>query len=311
MEVEKEEVKKLAEEEFLKKKGITGISVKHQSPKIIRIYVEKLDPALLKEIPKQFMGYKVEVIEVGRVEPLLTPEERRLRWRPIFPGISIGSVRVTAGTLTGIAKDNLDEEYVILSNYHVFWGNRGERIVQPGIYDGGTIDDTVGFLKRWIEIKPEPAHNFVDSAIASLTVDFNAEEPDLGMPVGVRDPREGEIIAKAGRTTAITEGRVIDEAATIKVHDYPGVGDVIFDDIIVTEYMATGGDSGSVAFAKDGRWVGQCFAGSNKITCFIKSRRIVESLNITPILGVPKIAPVRMAMLPLVALAMFPVFPKR
>ena len=77
--VEPQEVKKLAEEELLKKyKQIVGISVKHHSPKIIRIYVEKLDPTVLKELPKVFMGYKVEVIEVGRVEPLLTPKERQM-----------------------------------------------------------------------------------------------------------------------------------------------------------------------------------------------------------------------------------------
>jgi len=306
MDVEREAAKRLAEEEFLKLRGVVGVSVKHQSPKIIRIYVERLDPSLLKEIPKRFLGYEVQVIEVGQIKPLLTPEERRKRWRPIFPGISIGSVRITAGTLTGIAIDLVDRKYVLLSNYHVFWGNAGERIVQPGPYDGGTVNDTVGFLKRYTPVYPEPRHNFLDSAVATCDVDFEPDEPDLGMPTGVRDPVEPESVTKAGRTTAVTQGRVIDSAATIRVVDYPGVGTAIFDDVIVTTYMAAGGDSGSPVFANsDGSWIGQVFAGSERVTCMIKATRICEQLKLSPILGVPRVG-MRFGMFPLFVLASMP-----
>jgi len=308
--IEREEVKKLAKEEFLEKAGVIGISVKHHSPKILRIYVEKLDPALLKTIPKTYLGYEVQVIEVGRIKPLLSAEERQKRHRPVFPGLSIGSVRVTAGTLTGICKDNVDGEYVLLSNYHVFYGTIGEHILSPGPYDGGQDpQDLVGYLKRYVSITPSPSHNYVDSAIASVEVDFISDEPDLGSPLAIREVREGETIVKAGRTTAVTRARVIDDAATIKVYDYPGVGTVIFDDVIITDYMAAGGDSGSTAFSTDGFWVGQCFAGSDKITAFIKSTRIINALNITPIYGTPRIIALRAGMLPIVAMALIPFIP--
>ena len=290
MAVEPSEVKKLAEEELLKKlRGIVGVSVKHHSPKILRIYVERLDPAVLKQIPETFLGYKVEVIEVGIVKPLLTPKERQQRWRPIFPGISIGSDLVTAGTLTCFAVDNEDGEYVMLSNYHVFYGSVSQPILQPGLFDGSKKpDDIVGYLKRYVEIKPDPEKNTVDSAIASVEVDFIKEEPDLGAPARVRDPNEGETVIKAGRTTAVTSAEVIDDSALIKVHDYPGVGDVWFDDIVITNAFAEPGDSGSIAMGSDGSLVGQVFAGSDRITCLIKATNIVKALNITPLLGMPK-----------------------
>lgn len=307
MSVTPEKVKQLAEEDLLKKRGIIGISVKHHSPKIIRIYVEKLDPALLKTIPKKYLGYDVQVIEVGRIKPLLSPEERVKKWRPIIPGISIGSVKVTAGTLTCIARDNTDGEYVLLSNYHVFFGTTGERIVQPGPYDGGTIEDTVGFLKRFVPVSYN-GKNYIDSAIASLTVDFIKDDPDLGSPVRVRDPVEGETVVKSGRTTAITRATVIDDGATIKIYDYPGVGTVYFDDIVITHAFAEGGDSGSAAYGSDGSIVGQVFAGSDKVTCLIKMTRIMESLKITPLFGIPRFAaPIRAGMPLLLGLVALPI----
>lgn len=313
MPIEPQEVKKLAEEELLKKfKQIAGISVKHHSPKILRIYVEKLDPSILKEIPETFLGYKVEVIEVGRVVPLLTPEERQMRWRPIFPGISVGSVLVTAGTLTGIAKDNEDGEYVLLSNYHVFYGHEGTEILQPGPYDGGSSpDDVVGHLKRYVEVKPEPYKNIIDSAIATLEVDADINDRDLGAPARIRDPTEGETVIKSGRTTAVTRASIIDTEATIRVRDYPGVGDVWFDDIIVTEAFAAGGDSGSIVFGSDGSMVGQVFAGSDKITCIIKASNIVNALNITPMFGTPRIGIARVGIIPLAVLSAIPIFMKK
>jgi len=296
------EVKKLAEEEFLRIPGVVGVSVGQHSEKKVRIYVERKDVVLMREIPKKFLGYEVEVVEVGTIKPLITTEERRLRWRPIFPGISIGSVKITAGTLTGIAIDKDDGEYVLLSNYHVFWGDAGERIVQPGPYDGGTIKDTVGFLKRYSPVY-STAKNYLDSAIATCDVDFDATEPELGKPVGVRDAVMLEVLVKAGRSTGVTRGSVLDTSATVKVVDYPGIGTAVFEDVIVTSYMAAPGDSGSPAFAVlDGNWVGQVFAGSEKITCMIKATRIVQRLRITPILGMPTIT-MGFGMFPLLIMA--------
>ena len=57
-----EKAKKLAKEEFIKKiPGVVGVSAHHSKP-VIRIYVEKLDPSVLKELPQTFLGYQVQVI---------------------------------------------------------------------------------------------------------------------------------------------------------------------------------------------------------------------------------------------------------
>jgi len=310
--VSPEEVKEAAKEELLRKRGVVGISFKHHSPKIIRLYVERLEPRVMKEIPKMLLGYKVEVIEVGKVKPLLSPEEKQRKWRVLVPGISIGSCRVTAGTLGQIAIDNTDGEYVLLSNYHVFYGSEGDPIYAPGSYDGGTSEDTVGCLKRYVEVRAD-YYNLVDAAIASIKegVEFSNDSPELGSPATVRDPVEGETVAKSGRTTCLTYAKVIDPSATIKVYDYPGVGDVWFDDVIVTECFAAGGDSGSPTIAvSDGALVGLVFAGSSKITCLIKATNIVRMLDITIITGTPKVGVVRAGLVPLLGLFAFPFLPE-
>lgn len=301
MAVDIEKAKKLAKEELIKKiPGVVGVSAHHSKPKL-RIYVEKITPQLLKELPEMFVGYSVEVIEVGRVEALI---DRKARYRPLFPGISIGSELVTAGTLSQICIDNETGEYCLLSNRHVFWGDPGTRVLQPGSYDGGRVpDDTVGYISRYEEIKSDD--NIIDAAICSLEVEATNKDPELGQPVSIGEVNEGDKVYKVGRTTGLTSAKVLDHMATLKVYGYPNVGEAIFEDVIITEAFSAGGDSGSPTVNEKGELVGLVFAGSDRITVICKAKHVINRLNITPIYGTPF---VRAGVgLPILAMAAIPV----
>lgn len=123
----------------------------------IPIFVEKKVPEdeLTKSavIPKYIDDIPTDVIEVGRIEALiLMPENRTKRdmIRPLVAGISIGNYAITAGTLGWFFKKN--GEIFLGSNAHVFCENptaekqREKRIVQPGKYDGGNLNNVVGEL---------------------------------------------------------------------------------------------------------------------------------------------------------------------
>lgn len=299
MSVEIEKAKKLAKEELIKKiPGVIGASAHHSKP-VIRIYVEKLDPSVLKELPHTFVGFQIQVIEVGRVEALVN---RRERHRPLFPGISIGSELITAGTLSQICIDNTTQEYCLLSNRHVFWGDEGTRVLQPGSYDGGKVpDDTVGYILRYEEIKPDD--NLIDAAISSLEVEATNRDPELGQPISISEVKEGDKVFKVGRTTGFTSASVLDTSAIIKVYGYPNVGEAIFEDVIVTSAFSSGGDSGSPVFNTRKELVGLVFAGSDKVTIICKATHVVNRLDITPIYGAPA---VYAGVAPLVAMAAIP-----
>ena len=67
------------------------------------------------------------------------------------------------------------------------------------------------------------------------------------MNVGIRIVHIGDLIHKVGRTSEYTSGRVIDDSVHGKV-DYGNFNVVEFDDLILTEKMLEGGDSGSSAW---------------------------------------------------------------
>lgn len=67
------------------------------------------------------------------------------------------------------------------------------------------------------------------------------------MNVGIRVVHVGDLIHKVGRTSEYTSGRVIDNSVHGKV-DYGNFNVVEFDDLILTEKMLEGGDSGSSAW---------------------------------------------------------------
>ncbi|MBI9115820.1 hypothetical protein [Sanguibacter suaedae] len=192
------------------------------------------------------------------------------RARPLRPGVSIAHVDVTAGTLGAFVR--VDGQVQALSNYHVLvggpTGRTGDTILQPGPADGGLDPhDRVGTLGRFVALERGEVAR-VDAALAVL----DDEVVDLDHPVGrvtrAVDVLGGEQVAKIGRTTGLTTGRVTAIELDDVVVDYgEGLGALRFDDQIEVEGagpgpFSRGGDSGSLVYRADGVAVGLLFAGS-------------------------------------------------
>ena len=116
---------------------------------------KKIDQAHLMAtdiIPLSIDGAPTDVIETGKIVAQdINPRERQ---RPPMPGISIGHPDVTAGTFGCVVKRN-GSKY-ILSNNHVISNTNnasvGDKIYQPGIYDGGISSDGIAVLEDFIPI---------------------------------------------------------------------------------------------------------------------------------------------------------------
>lgn len=221
--------------------------------------------------------------------------------RPFPMGVSLGHPKVTAGTAGCIVVDGEGREH-ILSNNHVIANSNdaetGDEIIQPGTYDGGTLDDAVATLTRFVTIRfPDSSgctlsraitrllnaasrllhrktrfytrvegmvpENEVDAAIARPLDPglYTCDILEVGSPRGSARVSEGEKVRKSGRTTGLTEGTVFDDEATIEI-SY-GVSKALFVHQILVrgDRFIQGGDSGSALLNKDGYVVGLLFAG--------------------------------------------------
>jgi len=131
--------------------------------KVLRIYVTKKVPEsdlpTNQIIPKKINGDETDIVEIGEIFVInmipqtATDSEKTQRYRPVIPGTSMGNKDITTGTFTwSFVKDGV---LVFASNAHVFSPDatlspeeiQERRILQPGTYDGGTLDDIVAYYK--------------------------------------------------------------------------------------------------------------------------------------------------------------------
>lgn len=201
---------------------------------------------------------EVEVRFIGRVTKRAAPWTQG-RHRPLQIGTSVGHFAVTAGTLGCFVRKADDSAAFILSNNHVLANENkskiGDAIVQPGAYDGGKAPaDAVAELAGLVRLKKADV-NRVDAAIARLATGQKFDHrtiKGLGKLVGLGPEfvDEGTEVAKLGRTTGLTHGRVTAFELDNVVVRYD-LGNVRFDDQIEiegadTEAFSAGGDSGSL-----------------------------------------------------------------
>ncbi len=188
--------------------------------------------------------------------------------RPVSPGISVGHINVSAGTVGAVVSDQKGNNY-ILSNNHVLAdtnkGKKGDPIIQPGCSDGGT--EEVAKLEHFNQIKMCGNENIVDIAIASLNEQFqlNCVIQNIGEPNDTILAQLGMEVEKNGRTTGHTKGKIEATDADIKV-GYDNGQKAVFINQIKTQKMSFPGDSGSLLINKQGtsvKAVGLIFAGSN------------------------------------------------
>jgi len=300
------------EEKLLALKGVVGVSVgfkvkdgKKTSVLSIRVLVKKKRGKLWMKlftpahiVPMEVGGFPTDVVEVGEVKALILmaePKKRTDKWRPAPGGVSIGHKAITAGTLGGLVKDRASSKFMILSNNHVLANSdmntgaqkayKGDKILQPGKYDGGKEDqDVLAKLERWIKINAFAA-NEVDCAVA-LPInekDLDPEILEIGKVSGAIEPDLSMKVQKSGRTTGLTQGEITDLHATIRVQ-YPGGYIVTFKEQTLTGPMLQSGDSGSLLLDLNRKLVGLGFAGSDQVSVHNKISKVLEALKIDPVI---------------------------
>lgn len=305
------EARKRAEEMLLPLEGIAGIGHREDPPRII-VYLEH--ERYKDRVPDKINGFKTEVIVIGKIKALslLQLEERikpsytysgsvsrTAKVRPIVGGISLGVPEDAfggkmAGTL-GLVVKGPRGCYYVLSNAHVIAMNSkaqflplGTAVLQPGTYDGGTLNDKVGELYKYIKITFGPkGKNYADAAIAKIIISDYLVGEVLGdndqntyTINGTIEVSIGDIVRKSGRTTGVTTNKVFDTSATVKVWYTLSKWAIFYDQILVYQPFIESGDSGSPV-DKDGAFVGLAFAGSSTTAVVCKAKYIVSGLGIT------------------------------
>jgi hypothetical protein len=306
-----EEARRRAEEMLLPLEGIAGVSHRVDPPRII-VYVEHEKYRGI--VPPEIDGYKTEVVVIGKVKALSllqleegikpsyyaypAPVSRTGRVRPLVGGVSLGVPEDAfggkmAGTLGLIVTDASGNVY-ILSNAHVIAMNSkaqflpiGTAVLQPGTYDGGTLQDKVGELYKYIPITFGPkGRNYADAAIAKVTINeylvgevLGSDDQSTYSISGVTEVSVGDTVRKSGRTTGVTVGTVVDVNATVKVWYSTSKWAVFYDQILVSQPFLESGDSGSPV-DKGGKFVGLAFAGSSSVAVVCKAKYIISGLGI-------------------------------
>lgn len=284
-----------------------------------KIPKEKLTP--LELIPKKVDEMMTDVIEVGELQFL----NRLDKMRPAKPGISIGHINTSAGTFGALVQDLKSGKVFILSNNHVLANltdgrdgraSIGDPILQPGRYDGGTENDILGHLHKYVPLyrelqqstcplagkvkragqfilntvksdyrielfKNNHQENIVDAALAKPAAD-NMVHPkimEVGVPEGVIEAVPGMNVLKSGRSTGLTTGTVKVIEATLRIN----VGEensVIMSEQIVCSPMGSPGDSGSLILNQQLKATGLLCAGSNLATIANKISNVLSVLGV-------------------------------
>jgi len=270
---------------LLQYKNVTGVAVGYKKVKGVKtnipsivVFVKKKLPvselAPSEIIPPTIEGIPTDVVE-AEFKLLSSPPPRTSRIRPAIGGISVGHCEFDqtriAGTLSDIMVDYINRRKVVVSNNHVLalcapYGpaRKGDPITQPGPYDGGTSDDTIANLERWVPFSTK--RNVVDVAIATPISDeiVSNNHYDFGVVSGPPPKLHADMrVQKGGRTTGLTEGVIAYFGG-----DWVGTpyGSFWFDDLIFVESktaFSQPGDSGSLTVEKDTKKpVGLLFAGN-------------------------------------------------
>jgi hypothetical protein len=233
---------------------------------VVSQYVNTLGLITSGEIELQHVG---DILATPPFVTLAQPWQHRSR--PLLPGLSVGHVHTTAGTIGGfIEKSGVVH---VLSNNHVLAmsagvmaaANANDPIVQPGPYDGGTHPgDSVARLAGWVTL--QGGVNYVDAAIGVVDYNMAYDASYAGVRLAGFGPVQlGAPVWKVGRTTGVTRGTITAVALDDVPVRYNG-HTLYFDDQLEIQgdqgLFSAGGDSGSLVIRADRTAVGLLFAGS-------------------------------------------------
>ncbi|PSB04603.1 hypothetical protein [Merismopedia glauca] len=252
-------------------KVTSGSSV--QDELAVRVYVRAKLPksslAATEAVPSTVNGVPTDVVPVGDLKAL---------GRPTACGVSVGHLKITAGTLGCLVKrsgDGSDERY-ILSNNHVLANsndaNNGDFILEPGVTDGGIATNPIAKLTDFEPMRMSGEPNMIDAAIAKI-INNNDVTPNILDIGNIQSPIMPaalyQSVRKRGRTTLHTVGIIMDLSADINVRYGSEIAH--FEDQIaingINGMFSDGGDSGSlIVDAVTKRPVALLFAGGGNTT---------------------------------------------
>ena len=139
------------------------------------------------------------------------------------------------------------------------------------------LEDFVGI------IFDETTPNLVDAAIARpISDDVVLDEIlEIGVPTGMKQAVLGMEVRKSGRTSGVNHGTVQGIDGVVKV-SYSSGYLALFEDQIITTFMAEGGDSGSWLMDENSLNVtGLLFAGSDTISIHNHIGNVFSELGLT------------------------------
>lgn len=247
----------------------------------VRIQQRPLQGSDLVDMLQRKARGEADVRYIGRVRPGAAAANADRRLRPLAIGASLGHPAVTAGTLGCFVRDRRGR-VCVLSNNHVLADENaakiGDPIVQPGVIDGGRVGhDTAARLERFVRLRTGRV-NRMDAAIAAVNpkVPFDPSAVrGLGALKGLAPALDaGDAVAKIGRSSGLTRGRVTTIELDNVFVDY-GIGRVRFDGQLEIEGAAAGkgrararafslgGDSGALVVNGAVEAAALLFAGSD------------------------------------------------
>ncbi|MPQ42914.1 hypothetical protein [Clostridium tarantellae] len=302
---------------FFNKKNVLGIGlgykeIKNMITKELCLHVLVKKKVLAQnlyekdKIPKSFLGIKTDVIETGELNiknsisnDTISVNEKdiqilRKKTKIIQAGYSIGPFHKVAGTIGGIVFDNNDERIpYMLSCNHVFTrgnkGKKGSSILQPGVTDGGyyngnimgNLYEKIDFIYNKSKEDYKNPQNVVDAAIAkfdSKKLLYSTDIYKIGKLTDISQGNLGNKVQKVGRTTGYTTAVVI--STNVSTNFQMEYGICSFKELIRTNHLGDGGDSGSLVVNFENKVIGLLIGGSNRSDYIAPIETVLNYLNI-------------------------------
>lgn len=181
--------------------------------------------------------------------------------RPVQPGTATQRANGSGGTISFLMTDG--EQLYLSSNSHVWGvgGQKGDKLLQPTWADIN-FDDALNLTENEMHVanfvdateldygadEHTPPHPIADFAWGTVAdgVSVTREVNGIGKPQGVRRPEPGDKVIKAGATTHISEGEVVEQEVTINWDEFA------VEDVVKTTLDSDDGDSGSPVMHNDG-----------------------------------------------------------
>ncbi|MGW6778963.1 hypothetical protein ACWF50_13080 [Brucella pseudogrignonensis] len=314
--------KSQATEDILRKKSINLVGFDEENKKVVIFTNGKISKAEEKILPFNTDGFVIDYLQGGIAQvkgnpplpeipsPFYLHNGMYTCGSSIYPAHCIG-----AGTLGLLTVDNAGQIFGLTNNHVSGACNNampGLPILAPGPLDATeTACDpfAIGRHSRLLPINdgiPENIDISVnwDASLLSLC-DANRVTSMQGTyydtPSVVREPKPSSIVKKVGRTTGLTKGKIVAQAACpipvdYLVNEYGVKKKVFFETVYIVEGengqpFSRPGDSGSLVVSQDENGimesVGLVFAGNEQraLSFILPLPAILDKLNVSVLSG--------------------------